>query len=184
MASKDLRYFLELSYPVELVREDDGRFFARNPDLPGCVAEGNTADEVIENLSDSRALWIESRLEDGYDVPEPDISVHSGKLSLRMSPSLHASLSEMAKGQDISLNLLINTILAERVGAVAGEKSKSREDFRALVQVMVETIRDNALSSSAAGVLGSARPQAGASSARGAGGELVQLDEYRKPLSA
>ncbi len=69
---KDLSYYMSLNYPCELSSEEgeDG-YFATHFDLPGCMAEGGTADEAVKNLGAARELWIESRLGDGYPVPEP-----------------------------------------------------------------------------------------------------------------
>ncbi|HEX2225251.1 MAG TPA: toxin-antitoxin system HicB family antitoxin [Thermoanaerobaculia bacterium] len=113
---KDLAYYLSLHYPVEIVTREAG-CFATHPLLEGCMAEGATAEEAIANLADSRELWIEARLAGGHPVPEPSTGEEfSGRISLRMAPSLHARLAELADRKKISLNLLINTVLAEYVG--------------------------------------------------------------------
>lgn len=117
MATKNLAYYLGLKYPISVHEGPSGGFFVTHPDLDGCMAEGATIDEAITNLADSRELWIESRLAKGYTVPETTIEEeYSGKISLRMAPSLHGRLAEIAKRQDISLNLLINTVLASYAG--------------------------------------------------------------------
>jgi predicted RNase H-like HicB family nuclease len=112
---KDLDFYMSLSYPIQLV-PGPGGYFATHPQLEGCMAEGATAEEAIANLADSRELWIEARLGNGYPVPEPETEEFSGRISLRMAPSLHARLAAMADERKISLNLLVNTILAEYVG--------------------------------------------------------------------
>ncbi len=109
--------YLKLNYAIELIRDtEEGGYFASYPDLPGCAAQGEDADEAIRNLEDARRLWIESRLEDNLPVPLPLSEEPSGKVLLRMTRSLHAELSKHAARQEVSLNLLINTILAEYVG--------------------------------------------------------------------
>ena len=72
--NKDLNYYLSLPYPVQLSRRlDDGEpyWFAEILNLRGCMADGQTPDEAIDNLEEAKRLWIESYLEDGYEVPEP-----------------------------------------------------------------------------------------------------------------
>jgi antitoxin HicB len=118
MPSKDLAYYMTLRYPLELRESEDGGYFATHPDLDGCMAEGATADEAIANLGESRELWIETRIKGGYPVPEPRNDEASGFVSLRMAPSLHGKLAEMAGRQDISLNLLINTVLSRYAGGM------------------------------------------------------------------
>lgn len=116
MTAKNLAYYLSIKYPVSVQEGPEGGFFVTHPDLDGCMAEGATLEEALASLADSRELWIESRLTRGYPVPEPVEEEYSGKISLRMAPSLHARLAEIAKRQGISLNLLINTTLASFAG--------------------------------------------------------------------
>lgn len=117
MKNKDLAYYMACNYPYELVRDpDQGGFFARHPDLDGCAAQGETAEEAVANLDVARELWIETRLEDGLPVAEPSAEKPSGRVSLRMPSSLHGQLISMAQRQGVSLNLLLNMILAEYVG--------------------------------------------------------------------
>jgi antitoxin HicB len=115
--AKDLAHYLGIKYPISVQEGPEGGYFVTHPDLDGCMAEGKTIEEAIENLTDSRELWIESRLEGGYPVPEPaEEETCSGRISLRMAPALHASLARIAQRRDISLNLLINTVLASYAG--------------------------------------------------------------------
>jgi hypothetical protein len=80
------------------------------------MAEGATLPEAVSNLADSRELWIESRLAGGYAVPEPHSEAYSGRVSLRMTPSLHAQLTRIAERRDVSLNLLLNSVLSSYAG--------------------------------------------------------------------
>lgn len=116
MSTKDLPYYLALKYPIELIERANGRYFATFPDLDGCMAEGGSLEELLANLADAKELWIEARLEGGHGVPEPVREDFSGKLSLRMAPSLHAQLARLAERNQISLNLLINSVLASYAG--------------------------------------------------------------------
>ena len=49
---------------------DQGVFFASFPDAPGCVADGATQDEVLDNASDALSEWVADALADGRDVPK------------------------------------------------------------------------------------------------------------------
>ena len=115
--SKPLNHYLSLNYPYELVRDpDQGGYLASHPDLDGCAAQGESADEAIAELDVARELWIETRLEDGLYVPEPAPEEPSGRVTLRIPSSLHAKLIRVANRQGVSLNLLLTTVLAEYVG--------------------------------------------------------------------
>jgi hypothetical protein len=80
------------------------------------MAEGATATEAIANLADSREVWIATRLDNGYSVPEPRTRRPRGNISLRMTPSLHARLAKLADRDGVSLNFLITSILARHAG--------------------------------------------------------------------
>ena len=41
------------------------------PDLPGCVAVGETQDEVLELIQEAIALHIEGLREEGLPIPAP-----------------------------------------------------------------------------------------------------------------
>lgn len=115
MPAKDLAYYLGLRYPIEVHAGENG-YFVTHPDLDGCMAEGGTLEEAVANLSDSRELWIEARLEGGYPVPEPAAENYSGRVSLRMTPELHGQLARIADRRGVSLNLLLNSVLATYAG--------------------------------------------------------------------
>jgi predicted RNase H-like HicB family nuclease len=49
---------------------EDGYFVAECPSLPGCISQGQTEDEALNNIKEAIELYIESLEEDGLDVPE------------------------------------------------------------------------------------------------------------------
>src|SRR5271157_1509980 len=112
--TKTLAHYEKLKYPIEIL-EDDDAYVASIPDLPGCVAYGNTIEQAMESLRIVKKLWIEGRLEAGLAVPEPaELEEYSGKFVLRISRGLHKSLQREARRQGISLNQYAAQILAER----------------------------------------------------------------------
>jgi predicted RNase H-like HicB family nuclease len=50
-------------------------FGAYVPDLPGCVAVGDTRDEVLELIREAIEFHIEGLREQGFTVPSPSSSV-------------------------------------------------------------------------------------------------------------
>ena len=50
---------------------DDNTFIAEVPELPGCMADGSTAAEAIENSEIIITEWIETAVELGREIPEP-----------------------------------------------------------------------------------------------------------------
>lgn len=57
-------------YRVVIEQGRDG-FGAYVPDLPGCVAVGDTREEVLALIQKSMALHLELLREDGLPIPQP-----------------------------------------------------------------------------------------------------------------
>lgn len=47
-----------------------GNYSAFSPDLPGCVATGQTREEAERNMHEAVALHVRGMIEDGVDPPE------------------------------------------------------------------------------------------------------------------
>lgn len=61
-----------MRYPIAIEPGDDTHAWGVVvPDLPGCFSAGDTLDEAIANASEAMALWIETALDDGLDIPKP-----------------------------------------------------------------------------------------------------------------
>jgi predicted RNase H-like HicB family nuclease len=58
------------TYRFLIVVEDAGaNFSAYSPDLPGCVATGESREETEKNMYDAIQLHIEGLKEDGQPIP-------------------------------------------------------------------------------------------------------------------
>jgi predicted RNase H-like HicB family nuclease len=55
---------------VQIDREDDGRWIAEVPDLPGVVAYGATREEAVRAAQALALRVVADRLEHGEDVPD------------------------------------------------------------------------------------------------------------------
>ncbi|HBA49570.1 MAG TPA: type II toxin-antitoxin system HicB family antitoxin [Lachnospiraceae bacterium] len=51
----------------------DNIYVASVPELPGCMAHGETKEEALKEIELARELWIETALEDGETIPEPHL---------------------------------------------------------------------------------------------------------------
>jgi predicted RNase H-like HicB family nuclease len=108
---------LKKPYPRRLVPDEAGGYVASIQEFPGCVAEGNTAEEALANLEAAAASWIEAALASGQQIPEPiDLHGYSGKVVLRMPRGLHKRAAEMAATEATSLNQLLVTAIASHLG--------------------------------------------------------------------
>ncbi len=50
---------------------EGGGWLAEVPELPGCMSDGETPQEAVDNVMDAIACWIEAAEEDGRPVPAP-----------------------------------------------------------------------------------------------------------------
>jgi predicted HicB family RNase H-like nuclease len=111
-ANKDLQsrveYYANLSYTIAVVQRDDGHgmyYLARVIELPGLMMTGDTAAEAIANLESVKREWMETYLKLGNKMSEPlHYRRYSGKVILRMPPSLHEKLVQTAELEGVSFN--------------------------------------------------------------------------------
>jgi predicted RNase H-like HicB family nuclease len=57
-------------YAIVVERADDN-FAAYVPDLPGCVATGDTVADVETAIKEAIEMHLEGMAEDGLPIPEP-----------------------------------------------------------------------------------------------------------------
>jgi predicted RNase H-like HicB family nuclease len=50
---------------------EDQIFVAEVPELPGCMAHGDTKAEALANADEAMQLWIDTAQEFGDAIPEP-----------------------------------------------------------------------------------------------------------------
>jgi len=55
---------------IEIEREDDGRWIAEIPELPGVMAYGNTRNEAISKAEALALRVLADRLEHGEEIAE------------------------------------------------------------------------------------------------------------------
>ncbi len=51
--------------------DEDSAFIAEVPELPGCMAHGNTHEEGLASVREAMALWIQTANEFGDPIPKP-----------------------------------------------------------------------------------------------------------------
>ena len=57
-------------YKVILEPQEEGGYTVAVPALPGCISEGDTYEEALENIKEAIELYLESLTEDGLPIPE------------------------------------------------------------------------------------------------------------------
>jgi antitoxin HicB len=119
-----------MEYSFHVIADPDGGYVIEFPDLPGCLTQVDTLDEIPAMADEARTLWIESVYERGLEVPLPrHPEEYSGKFNVRLTRSLHRSLAEAAADSGVSLNQYVATVLA-------------RGDVQARLESHVATLAD------------------------------------------
>lgn len=51
--------------------EDGTKFFARVPDLPGCVTTGRNLQDAIDQITDAASGWLVVAEDENLEIPQP-----------------------------------------------------------------------------------------------------------------
>ncbi|HEY9702237.1 MAG TPA: type II toxin-antitoxin system HicB family antitoxin [Allocoleopsis sp.] len=71
-----------INWPVIIEKDEEG-YFAFCPSLQGCYTQGDTYEEILENIKDAISLHIEDRILSGEDLPKiGQISLTSVEVSV------------------------------------------------------------------------------------------------------
>ncbi len=62
-------------FSVEIEQDDDGRWGAGIPALPGCATWGHTAEEALEALREAAQAYLEDMIEAGDLNPDEGLPV-------------------------------------------------------------------------------------------------------------
>jgi predicted RNase H-like HicB family nuclease len=55
-------------FNITIDRDEDGVWITECPSIPGCVSQGATKDEAVENIKEAIALCLEVRAEKGLPL--------------------------------------------------------------------------------------------------------------------
>lgn len=58
-----------LTYTVELKPQEEGGYTVTVPSLPGCISEGETIEEALENIKDAVEGYIHVMAKHGRKIP-------------------------------------------------------------------------------------------------------------------
>jgi predicted RNase H-like HicB family nuclease len=62
----------DYSIVIDRLPDDEGGgYVARVPDLPGCMSDGATDIEALENVHDAIDAWLEQAKQMGRAIPTP-----------------------------------------------------------------------------------------------------------------
>lgn len=101
-------------YPFQVYQskvEDHVFWVAKSSLLKGCVGQGEDLQEAISELEINEQEWVETAKKTGIPIPEVPIESqqeYSGKLTVRIAPTVHKDAALIAKAEKISLTQYIS----------------------------------------------------------------------------
>lgn len=118
------------SIVVTKTREDDEvLYFAYVKEIPDISSYSTDPKDAYEDCIDSLNVLYKDAVEHGKDFPMPyksaSPSAPSGRVTLRMSRSMHADIARCAEEDGVSLNQWIIEALSQRRGYYVNAKSPS-----------------------------------------------------------
>jgi predicted RNase H-like HicB family nuclease len=84
---------MQMKFHITIERDEDGRYVAECTDLPGCLSEGETMEETMENISEAIIGCLKSRLKtagEKFIVPSFDQKLD---ISIDVTESTYAEAS-------------------------------------------------------------------------------------------
>jgi len=57
-----------MKFNITLDRDEDGVWIAECPSIPGCVSQGRTKEDALDNVHEAIALCLEVRAEKGLPL--------------------------------------------------------------------------------------------------------------------
>jgi len=107
----DLKYRIEINWSPE-----DEAYVVRVPELPGCVTHGDTPEKALRMAHEAISGYLESLKHRGLPIPKPLAErKFTGKIPLRIDPTLHRDLASRATIEGVSLNKLIESRLKKAI---------------------------------------------------------------------
>ena len=75
MTTEDVESYLKRGYHVAVVPSEsadgDAGWVAEVAELPGCIAQGRTSEELFANVDRAMTAWIDDALDAGDPIPAP-----------------------------------------------------------------------------------------------------------------
>jgi antitoxin HicB len=99
---------------------EGGGWLASFPDLPGCVADGESPEEALRNAAEAESAWIAANDKWGKAKVEKP-----ARLVARLPRGIHRDLQERARAEGVSVNTMMVTLIAHGLGEISGSRRTS-----------------------------------------------------------
>jgi predicted RNase H-like HicB family nuclease len=140
-----LRFYRAIAYQNRSDGPDDG-WDVIFPDLPGCVSQGNSAQEAMEHAVEALALHIEGLASEGEALPKSsriDDPLPDWIGDDDMARQVTALLPVEVPGKSTRINVTMDAALVDRMDAAASREGTTRSGFLAqAVREKLQRIRE------------------------------------------
>ncbi len=105
-----------------IIEKSQNGYGAYCPDVPGCVAFGDTQEETRKEFLSALELHIKGLEEDGLPIPHASSSFAfssddcTGVLNIRTKKSTHLKLIKLAEKENVSVSHLVNDAIIKQYG--------------------------------------------------------------------
>lgn len=93
-----------------LTEEDGGGYVAMFPDLPGCMSDGDTPRQAVDNAMDALAGWMEVQQARGVEIPQPGSAADRATSKIKSLLDALRTAIEYADAADGHIELLEQTL--------------------------------------------------------------------------
>jgi antitoxin HicB len=103
-----------------LSKEEGSGYLVEYQDIPGCMSDGETIEEAIQNGRKALRDCLEVFRESGRTIPKP--GKDAAQWRQRLPRTLYSKLTKQAEDEGVSINSLVTAIIAEAIGAKRANK--------------------------------------------------------------
>ncbi|MCX6680711.1 MAG: type II toxin-antitoxin system HicB family antitoxin [Methanothrix sp.] len=110
-----------MKFHITFERDEDGRYVAECTDLPGCLSEGDSPEEAMENISEAIIGCLKSRLKKtGEKLKIPSID---GKfdISIDVTEPKYCLPQDHNSDEDLTDDQIINGLMKRTAESLAEE---------------------------------------------------------------
>lgn len=107
---------LRLPYSFVVVPHEGGGFIGEVLEFRGCLAGGATAEDAIQQLREAARTWLRTALAANDPIPAPLPEAANGWLAVALPKSLHLRALQVAIREGVTLDSLMVSLVAERMG--------------------------------------------------------------------
>ena len=61
-----------MKFVITIFQDEDGMYIAECPSIPGCISQGKTKPEAIDNIREAIEGWIETASAHHQPIPDED----------------------------------------------------------------------------------------------------------------